>query len=201
MTVPGITKQLKLSKCSALLRVLACICLASAWEHTTSFVLIFLNCSILALAVHFVLCQTLLAHDNVSNRRLQCHRILESDIVPGSAVRMRVASGANPRVPWAEAATRKSSGASGGNAGASSQSQAIGIPVFLPQVVNVEPPKSPAKEQGKGDDEDDEESDSGSGSADGEGEEDDEEEGEEGDGEEGEESEDEEEEEEAMVEG
>ena len=63
MTVPGITKQLKLSKCSALLRVLACICLASAWEHTTSFVLIFLNCSILALAVHFVLCQTLLAHD------------------------------------------------------------------------------------------------------------------------------------------
>ena len=63
MTVPGITKQLKLSKCSALLRVLACICLASAWEHTTSFVLIFLNCSRLALAVHFVLCQTLLAHD------------------------------------------------------------------------------------------------------------------------------------------
>ena len=64
MTVPGITKQLKLSKCSALLRVLACICLASAWEHTTSFVLIFLNYSILALAVHFVLCQTLLAHDS-----------------------------------------------------------------------------------------------------------------------------------------
>ena len=139
-------------------------------------------------------------YTDASNRRLQRHRILESDIVPASAVRVRVASGVNPRAPWAEATTGESSGASGGNAGASSQSQAIGIPVFLPQVVNVEPPKSPTKEQGKGDDEDDEESDSGSGSADGEGEEDDEEEGEEGDGEEGEESEDEEEEE-AMVEG
>ena len=46
---------------------------------------------------------------------------------------------------------------SGGNTGESLQSQAIRIPVFLPQVVNVEPPKLPAKEQGKDDNEDNEE--------------------------------------------